>query len=399
MATVTIQGVIKTYPGNTRAVDDLNLEIRDGELMVLVGPSGCGKTTTLRMIAGLEQATSGIIRIGNRVVNDVPPQDRHVAMVFQDLAIYPHLSVFDNLAFGLRQRGCPRQEIQLRVIEVARTLAIDELLKRRPSELSGGQQQRVALGRAIIRRADVCLFDEPLSNLDTNLRNQLRHEIKRIRVTHNQTMVYVTHDQTEAMTMGDRIVVMHEGVVQQIGEPRLLYDKPANTFVATFIGAPPMNLIPGALRRANDQLFFEADTIRIQLPWKWKRDAASHIDRPVFFGVRPEDLVTTGASDQAASDAPTITATMESIEETGPDTYFHLRAGTTLLTSRQTRNGSFEAVTDFASGQEICLSVRVARSHLFDAETGMAFDPTNRANQAASGDADHIDRDGLIRDR
>ena len=245
MASVTLENVCKTYDNGQVAVTDANFAVQDGEFMVLVGPSGCGKSTTLRMLAGLESVTSGTIHIDDQVVNDMPPKDRDVAMVFQNYALYPHMSVFDNMAFGLKLRKYSKKEIKVRVNQAADTLGLMEILKRKPKQLSGGQQQRVAVGRAIVRKPKVFLFDEPLSNLDAKLRIQMRAEIARLHRELAATMVYVTHDQTEAMTLGDRIVVMKDGVVQQIAAPLTLYSEPANVFVAGFIGNPAMNFIEG----------------------------------------------------------------------------------------------------------------------------------------------------------
>ena len=246
MATVILNNVSKTYPGGVQAARDLSLQIQDGEFLVLVGPSGCGKTTLLRMVAGLETITSGTITIGDRVINEVPPKDRDIAMVFQNYALYPHMTVRKNLEFGLKLRKVPRPTRQARVSEVAAQLGLDELLERKPSQLSGGQQQRVALGRAMIRQPSCFLFDEPLSNLDAKLRMQMRAEIKLLQQRVKTTAIYVTHDQEEAMTLGDRIVIMNHGLIQQVGSPLEVYGRPANRFVATFIGSPPMNILHGS---------------------------------------------------------------------------------------------------------------------------------------------------------
>src|ERR687896_1362607 len=265
MARVLLTNLNKKFE-DTHAVKDVNLEIRDGEFVVLVGPSGCGKTTTLRMVAGLEDITSGEISIDGRVVNDLPPMDRDIAMVFQNYALYPHMSVYDNMAFGLKMRKFGRDEIEKRVRQAAEILGIQALLARRPRQLSGGQRQRVALGRAIVRHPRVFLFDEPLSNLDAKLRVQMRVELKKLHERLGTTAIYVTHDQVEAMTLGDRVVVMKDGVVQQVGEPMQLYNRPANKFVAGFIGSPAMNFAPVTIRQSDGVVYLENEGLRIKLP-------------------------------------------------------------------------------------------------------------------------------------
>src|SRR3954470_792718 len=280
MAGITINRVEKTYPGNIRAVDKVSLEVRDGEFLVLVGPSGCGKTTLLRMIAGLEDISGGAISIGDHVVNDVPPADRDIAMVFQNYALYPHMTVRRNMAFGLELRKVPKDEIDRRVGGAAETLGLAALLERKPKELSGGQRQRVALGRAIVRQPRGFLFDEPLSNLDAKLRVQMRAELKRLHRSLRTTTVYVTHDQEEAMTLGDRVVVMKDGVTQQLGKPLDVYERPANRFVAGFMGSPPMNLIPGRIVGE----CFEGAGLRLKLPYPAPPAADA------VLGLRPEHL-------------------------------------------------------------------------------------------------------------
>ena len=265
MAQVVLKDLNKKYD-EVHAVKDVNLTIRDKEFMVFVGPSGCGKTTTLRMVAGLEEITSGEISIGDRVVNDLPPKDRDIAMVFQNYALYPHMSVYDNMAFGLKMRKFPKPEIDKRVQDAAEILGIQELLKRKPRQLSGGQRQRVAVGRAIVRHPQVFLFDEPLSNLDAKLRVQMRVELKRLHERLETTAIYVTHDQVEAMTLGSRVVVMKDGWVQQVGEPMEIYSRPQNRFVAGFIGSPAMNFIPSTIGEKNGALFAEASGVKIKIP-------------------------------------------------------------------------------------------------------------------------------------
>src|SRR5690349_15806517 len=289
MATVTFENVDKMY-GDFHAVKDLNLEIGDGEFMVLVGPSGCGKTTSLRMIAGLEEITSGTLRIGDRVVNDVPPKDRDIAMVFQSYALYPHMTVRDNLAFGLKLRKVPKPEIERRVKEAAETIQLQNLLDRKPKELSGGQRQRVALGRAIVREPAVFLMDEPLSNLDAKLRVQTRAEIARLHQRLQTTIVYVTHDQVEAMTMGQRIAVMSEGLLQQVGSPQILYDSPINRFVAGFIGSPSMNFVEATVDGTGDGATLKGPgDFSIPVPARY-RQSMDTSGRKVTVGFRPEHL-------------------------------------------------------------------------------------------------------------
>lgn len=290
MASVSLQQVHKVYSGNVPAVRDVSVDIRDEEFVVLVGPSGCGKTTTLRMIAGLEEVTSGEIRIGGRVVNHVAPKDRDIAMVFQSYALYPHMTVYKNLAFGLKLRKVPKAEIERRVAWAAELLGLKELLDRRPRALSGGQRQRVAVGRAIVRQPQVFLFDEPLSNLDAKLRVTTRAELKRLQQDLKTTSIYVTHDQEEAMTLGDRIVVMHQGRIQQVGAPLEVYRHPANRFVAGFVGMPPMNFFEGELSQGSTGLSFRSKSWEIPLDHPRFSELTRIAGRPVALGVRPESL-------------------------------------------------------------------------------------------------------------
>ncbi len=289
MATVTIRQVHKHYD-DFHAVKGVSLDIKDHEFIVLVGPSGCGKTTTLRMVAGLETITEGQILIGNTVVNDLPPMDRDIAMVFQNYALYPHMSVYDNMAFGLKMRKFDRDEIKKRVENAAGILGITEHLARKPRQLSGGQRQRVALGRAIVRNPQVFLFDEPLSNLDAKLRVQMRVELKKLHQRLATTSIYVTHDQVEAMTLGDRVVVMKDGIIQQVGEPLELYNKPANKYVAGFIGSPAMNFAPVTVRESGGALYAEGTGIKIRIPDPIAQRMGSLKDQPATLGIRPEDL-------------------------------------------------------------------------------------------------------------
>jgi multiple sugar transport system ATP-binding protein len=290
MARVVLKNVEKTYPGGVRAVKNFNLDIADTEFVVFVGPSGCGKSTTLRCVAGLEDITSGTIHIGERLVNDVPPKDRDIAMVFQNYALYPHMTVSENMAFGLKLRKFPRDVVRQKVQKAAKILGIEEMLDRKPKTLSGGQRQRVAVGRAIVRDPKCFLFDEPLSNLDAKLRVEMRAEIKRIHMDLKSTTIYVTHDQEEAMTLGDRVVVMKDGVIQQCGPPLEVYHQPANRFVAGFVGMPPMNFFEGTLVAENGQLWFDEGTGKIAVP-DWAKSALrSRVGRRVAMGVRPQAI-------------------------------------------------------------------------------------------------------------
>src|SRR5437773_1244384 len=287
MATVTFDHVTKKY-GDVLAVNDLNLAINEGEFMVLVGPSGCGKTTSLRMIAGLEEISSGELKIGDRIVNDVPPKDRDIAMVFQSYALYPHMTVRDNMAFGLKLRKLPKSDIERRVNEAANILSLDKLLDRKPKELSGGQRQRVALGRAIVREPAVFLMDEPLSNLDAKLRVQTRAEIARLHQRMGTTFVYVTHDQVEAMTMGTRIAVMSEGLLQQVGTPQVLYDTPSNRFVAGFIGSPAMNFVEATVAGSGESATLETAGLKVPVPGHLREAIGPTVGHKVIVGFRPD---------------------------------------------------------------------------------------------------------------
>ncbi|HOW71343.1 MAG TPA: sn-glycerol-3-phosphate ABC transporter ATP-binding protein UgpC [Phycisphaerae bacterium] len=290
MAEVVLENVVKIYPGNIRAVDNVSLAIRDEEFIVLVGPSGCGKSTTLRMVAGLEEISDGTIRIGERVVNSVAPKDRDIAMVFQNYALYPHMSVYKNMAFGLKLRRVPKAEIDERVRGAARMLGIEHLLDRKPKALSGGQRQRVAVGRAIVRTPKAFLFDEPLSNLDAKLRIEMRAELKKLHRKLRTTTIYVTHDQEEAMTLGDRIVVMKDGVIHQCGSPLEVYERPVNRFVAGFVGTPPMNFLKGRVEGESGGLWFDEGSGRLRLPDRLARAMAGCSGREMILGVRPEGM-------------------------------------------------------------------------------------------------------------
>ncbi len=338
MASVTLTNVYKTYAGAEKpSVDNVNLEIKDKEFLVLVGPSGCGKSTTLRMVAGLEDISKGEIRIGDKVVNDVPPKDRDIAMVFQNYALYPHMTVYNNMAFGLRMQKMKNDEIHKRVMEAAQMLGITEYLDRKPKALSGGQRQRVAVGRAIVRKPKVFLFDEPLSNLDAKLRVQMRAEISKLHARLQATMIYVTHDQVEAMTMGDRIVVMKDGLIQQVADPISLYDNPVNKFVAGFIGSPPMNFMEGRVVEENGAMYFDEGKIKLKIPADKvaKLKEAGFDPEKVTCGVRPEDFYDPGHIRTDDRDGlETITATVEIMEPMGAETYLYLTTGKTPFVSR-----------------------------------------------------------------
>src|SRR5437764_12752645 len=327
MARCAMRKLNKKYE-EVHAGKNVNLDIRDKEFVVLVGPSGCGKTTTLRMLAGLESITSGQIMIDETVVNELPPMDRDIAMVFQNYALYPHMSVYDNMAFGLKMRKFDKAEIQTRVREAADILGIGELLQRKPRQLSGRQRQRVALGRAIVRHPRVFLFDEPLSNLDAKLRVQMRVELKKLHLRLGTTAIYVTHDQVEAMTLGDRVVVMKDGVVQQVGEPLELYNQPANKFVAGFIGSPAMNFAAVTVTEADGSLIAENSGLRIKLPDEIAQRLRGHIGRQVILGVRPEDLTVASSADL---DHPCFDAVVEVVEQLGSEILLDMKVGESIM--------------------------------------------------------------------
>jgi ABC-type sugar transport system ATPase subunit len=356
MASVLLNNLDKTYPNGFHAVRNVNLEIADGEFTVLVGPSGCGKSTMLRMVAGLEEVTGGEVYIGDRLVNHVAPGDRDIAMVFQNYALYPHMSVRENMAFGLKMRRTPRAEITRRVHEVAAILSIEALLDRRPRELSGGQRQRVALGRAIVREPMVFLFDEPLSNLDAKLRVQMRAEIARLHVRLKTTVIYVTHDQVEAMTLGDRIVLIDHGVIQQVGTPMNIYRRPANRFVASFVGSPAMNLIPGEVQNG---IFHFAAKSANGAPASPGLDVGRTIpDGPAELGVRPEDYSVHGYG------KPLGTATLDVVEHMGHETMAHFTLGGASQVAR------LPADANVQPGDQLPLSVEPSAYHLFKASDG-----------------------------
>jgi len=361
MASVTLENVFKIYPGGVTAVNDVNLEVKDKEFLVLVGPSGCGKSTTLRMVAGLEEISKGTIKIGDRVVNDVAPKDRDIAMVFQNYALYPHMSVYKNMAFGLELRKRPQSEIDTRVREAAKILDIEHLLERKPKALSGGQRQRVAVGRAIVRMPSVFLFDEPLSNLDAKLRVQMRTEISKLHARLQSTMIYVTHDQIEAMTMGDRIVVMKDGLVHQIDDPISLYDHPVNRFVAGFIGSPPMNFMEGRIVDEGGKLMFDEGELKVEIPEahaKALREAKLP-DGKVTFGIRPEDVVDPEFN-RGSEAQVSISAQVEIIEPMGSETYIYLTTGKTSFVAR------VDSHTHAQLDQDKTLLFNMDKAHYFE---------------------------------
>ena len=326
MAQVSLKNVNKVFAGNVKAVDNLNLGINNKEFMVLVGPSGCGKSTTLRMVAGLEDISSGDIYIGNKKVNDVPAKDRDIAMVFQNYALYPHMTVFENMSFGLRLRHIPKAEIAQRVNEAADILGIKKLLNRRPKELSGGERQRVAVGRAIVRKPMVFLFDEPLSNLDAKLRVQMRTEIHKLHIRLQTTIIYVTHDQVEAMTMGDRIAVMKDGILQQVSDPINIYDHPKNKFVASFIGSPPMNFMNGKIIKKDGKLYFDEGKIKVKIVEDMHSKMMPYADKEIIFGIRSENIY----DKLFVSEAPpenVVRVNCEVYEPMGSEVYLYLNTG------------------------------------------------------------------------
>jgi multiple sugar transport system ATP-binding protein len=359
MAQVVLKDLNKKYD-EVHAVKDVNLTIRDKEFMVFVGPSGCGKTTTLRMVAGLEEITAGEISIGERIVNDLPPKDRDIAMVFQNYALYPHMSVYDNMAFGLKMRKFPKPEIAKRVQEAAEILGIQELLKRKPRQLSGGQRQRVAVGRAIVRHPQVFLFDEPLSNLDAKLRVQMRVELKRLHERLETTAIYVTHDQVEAMTLGSRVVVMKDGWVQQVGEPLEIYSRPANKFVAGFIGSPAMNFVPVTVNEANGAVYAEASGLRVKVPADKATALKPYKGQTVVLGIRPEDLRVGSGAD--SSDLA-FDAVVEVVEPLGSEILLNVSVAGQQIVSR------VEPSVKARPHDKIRMAFVPDRIHFFDAKS------------------------------
>jgi len=366
MAGVTLRNLTKTFK-NVMAVNNVNLEIRDKEFLVLVGPYGCGKTTALRMVAGLEEATSGDILIGERLVNDVSPKDRDIAMVFQNYALYPHMTVYKNMAFALELRRTPREEIKQRVGAVADMLGLSQLLERKPKQLSGGQRQRVALGRAIVREPKVFLMDEPLSNLDAKLRVQTRAELIKLHRRLGITTIYVTHDQVEAMTMGDRIAVMNDGVVHQVEAPLTLYNQPANIFVAGFIGSPAMNLIPSRVVPDGDGLMIDAGSFKVQAPASRVAALQPYVGREIVFGVRPEDIFDRALSMVPAQPGNTMKALVEVTEPMGDRIHLYLAAGAHNLVA------NVDAESKVQEEREAEFVLDLEKSHAFDKETEQAI--------------------------
>ncbi len=362
MADVRIKNITKTYPGDVVAVNNVSLDVADKEFVVLVGPSGCGKSTTLRMVAGLETITKGEIYINAQMVNDVPAKNRDIAMVFQNYALYPHMSVYDNLAFGLKLRHFPVSEVERRVREAAEILGITDRLKRKPKELSGGERQRVAVGRAIVRKPKVFLFDEPLSNLDAKLRVQMRMEIQKLHNRLQSTMIYVTHDQIEALTLGDRIVVMKDGVIQQIADPIRLYESPTNKFVAGFIGSPPSNFLRGKIVPTNGELHFMDEGIRLKILKQHHEKLAPFINQEIFLGIRPEDVYDKLFA-QDASEEFIITATVELVEPMGSEIYLYFSVGRNNFIARVNNQDTA------TPNQDLQLVFDMSKAHFFDPRT------------------------------
>lgn len=364
MANVILENVVKKY-GKTEIIHGINLEVKDREFVVLVGPSGCGKSTVLRMIAGLENVNSGTIQIADKVVNNLAPKDRDVAMVFQNYALYPHMNVYNNMAFGLKLRKMPKEDIDKRVREVAEVLELTDLLQRKPHELSGGQRQRVAMGRAIVRRPAVYLFDEPLSNLDAKLRTQMRLEIKQLHQKVQNTIIYVTHDQIEAMTLADRIVVMRNGYIEQVGTPLEIFEKPANVFVAGFIGSPPMNLVTGVIMQEDGSLKVKLSE-GLKFPIPEKRDSNLRDGQRVIMGLRTEDLFPSDTNKKC--DFPfEIEGFIKIVEPLGNETNLHMDFnGVNLIAKSDGRRV-------FYHGQSLKITCNLSHLHIFDAETGISI--------------------------
>ncbi len=396
MAEIQLENLTKVYADGTKAVSGLDLEIADGELVVFVGPSGCGKTTALRMIAGLEDITEGVVRVGGEAVNDLPPKNRDMAMIFQNYALYPHMSAYDNMAFGLKLRGVPKREIERRVRDAARILGLSDVLKKKPRTLSGGQRQRVAMGRAIVREPRAFLMDEPLSNLDAKLRVQMRAEIARIQRDLGVTTIYVTHDQSEAMTLGDRVCVLRDGLLQQVDSPQRLYDEPVNLFVAEFIGSPAMNLVEAELSEADGGLWatFGPHRLSVGNAVLAARPALKgYVGRRVALGVRPEDLE--DAAFASAGDGARLAVTVDIREDMGSEVYLHFgldappvwneaveaaasaEAVVATVEAATSHGNPFiarvERLTAAGEGQPVELAVDTARLHFFDLETGLGI--------------------------
>jgi multiple sugar transport system ATP-binding protein len=391
MAQIALENLSKVYADGTHAVSELDLQVQDGELMVFVGPSGCGKTTALRMVAGLEDITAGVVRIGDRVVNKLPPKDRDVAMIFQNYALYPHMSAYDNMAFGLKMRSFSKAEIRRRVGDAASVLGLEPVLKKKPRTLSGGQRQRVAMGRAIVREPQAFLMDEPLSNLDAKLRVEMRAEIARIQRDLNATTIYVTHDQVEAMTLGDRVAVMRDGYLQQVGSPKDLYERPVNLFVAEFIGSPAMNLVGADIVEENGALraVFGENSLRIAD----HPELAQYAGRRIILGVRPEDL--DDASVAGHGEGNTITAVVDIREDLGSEVFVHFGVGAPAVRGEDVEAAlgeeALEATSEAArrkgslftarisresaarEGEPLEFAVNASQLHFFEIETGGAI--------------------------
>ena len=361
MSKVVLKGVEKQYPNGFKAVHGIDLDIKDGEFMVFVGPSGCAKSTTLRMIAGLEEITGGEVYIGDKLVNDVPPKDRGIAMVFQNYALYPHMTVYENMAFGLKLKKTPKEEIDKRVKEAAEKLEITELLDRKPKEMSGGQRQRVALGRAIVRKPEVFLFDEPLSNLDAKLRVSMRVRITQLPQDLKTTMIYVTHDQVEAMTMGDRITVMKSGRIMQVDTPLNLYHYPANKFVAGFIGSPTMNLVEGTIIEKEGKIFVDINGAEIEILGEKAEKVKSHAGKKVTFGIRPESISIADSEDNISK-----VGEVSVVEQMGNEEYIYFTLNGHQMTCRINVAGVSDSVGK--KGQKI-FRFDTSKAHIFDIET------------------------------
>ena len=360
MASLSLQHINKTYPNGFEAVKDFNLEIEDKEFIIFVGPSGCGKSTTLRMVAGLEEISSGTLKIGDKVMNDVEPKDRDIAMVFQNYALYPHMTVYDNMAFGLKLRKVPKDEIDRKVKEAAKILDLGHLLDRKPKAMSGGQRQRVALGRAIVRSPQVFLLDEPLSNLDAKLRAQMRTEIAKLHKKLGTTFIYVTHDQTEAMTMGDRIVVMKDGIIQQIDTPQALYDRPCNKFVAGFLGSPQMNFINAVLSKNGGKYTLDFDKYHVPVPEsKVNADLDNYVGKEVVMGIRPEDVADTPNG--------SMSSTVKVYELLGAEVFLYFDVNGTQVTAR------VDPRTTARPGDVVKFAIDVEKIHIFDKETELVI--------------------------
>ncbi|MGE5679954.1 MAG: ABC transporter ATP-binding protein [Bacillota bacterium] len=366
MAEVILKNVSKVYEGGTKAVNNVNIEVRDKEFVVLVGPSGCGKSTTLRMVAGLEEISEGELYIDGKLVNNISPKDRDIAMVFQNYALYPHMTVYENMAFGLKLRKFPKDQIKDRVTEAARILEIEDLLQRKPKALSGGQRQRVAVGRAIVRKPKVFLFDEPLSNLDAKLRVQMRTEISKLHHTLEATMIYVTHDQTEAMTMGDRIVVMKDGFVQQVDTPLNLYNCPVNRFVAGFIGSPSMNFISGEVLQENGLVFKDnSNTISVKIPVNLSERLKNYVGKKLVLGVRPEEIYDTPADGNGKMQKMDVK--LEVVEPLGNEILLYFVISDSQIVAR------IPPREKPVQGSTMSLYLNTEKLHFFDKETEMAI--------------------------